>query len=117
MIYGVGVDIVSNERIRKIYNRFGMKFLRKFLTEQEIEYCLSQRDPIPHIAVRFAAKEAIIKALRGQARYKEIEISKGSDKAPEASVITRKDIKIYISLSHEKDYSIAFAVLVPDLIN
>lgn len=117
MIYGIGVDIVSNERIKLAYERFGNKFLKKILTEQEINYCLSHKDPIPHIAVRFAAKEAIIKALMGNARFRDIEIISRTNRSPEALIHSRTNLRVHISLSHEKTYSIAFAVLVTNLIN
>ncbi len=63
MIVGLGNDIIENERIRNMYQKFGNRFLERIFSEEEIDYCLSHRDPIPHLAVRFAVKEAAIKAL------------------------------------------------------
>jgi holo-[acyl-carrier protein] synthase len=115
MIEGIGVDIVSIERIKKLYERFGKRFLTKIFTENEINYCLNYFDPIPHLAGRFAAKEAIIKALRkpSHLKLKNIEILNCIDGYPQAIV---KDIsignkKILVSISHEKTHTIAFAIL------
>lgn len=117
MIVGVGVDIVENDRIRRVYEKFGNKFLRKILTDGEIEYCLKHRDPIPHVAARFAAKEAIIKALGGKALFRQIEIISCSGETPKAQILGKEELRVLLSLSHEKNLSIAFAVLVSDLIN
>ncbi len=59
----VGNDIVENSRIREAYQNFGEKFLHKIYAPEEIEYCLSKNDPIPHLAARFACKEAFVKAI------------------------------------------------------
>ncbi len=59
----IGVDIVDLERIAMLYNRYGLKFLQRFLTEEEITICLDKPQVIASIAGRFAAKEAVVKAL------------------------------------------------------
>jgi len=63
MIYGIGCDIIEISRIRKVYERYGRQFLKRIYKEEEIEYCLSRKDPSPSFAARFAAKEAMAKAL------------------------------------------------------
>lgn len=63
MIYGIGTDIVEIGRIRDAADKWGERFLKKIYTEKEIAYCYGKKDPFPHLAVRFAAKEAFIKAL------------------------------------------------------
>lgn len=62
-ILGIGNDIVEIDRIRKSYDRHGYRFLTKLFTTREQDYCLKHKDPIPHLAGRFAAKEAVVKAL------------------------------------------------------
>ena len=62
-IQGLGNDIVEIERIRKSYERHGYRFLTKLFSEKEQDYCLKFKDPVPHIAARFSAKESIAKAL------------------------------------------------------
>ncbi len=59
----IGVDIVDLDRIEKIYGRYGVKFLQRFLTEEEIAICLHKPQVIASVAGRFAAKEAVVKAL------------------------------------------------------
>src|SRR5690348_8213344 len=63
MILGTGIDIVEVSRIRHSYERFGDRFLNRILLADEIAYCLSHKNPAPHLAARFAAKEAISKAF------------------------------------------------------
>ncbi len=59
----IGVDIVDLERIERLYTRYGVKFLERFLSEEEITICLHKPQVIASIAGRFAAKEAVVKAL------------------------------------------------------
>ena len=59
----VGVDIVDIRRIRRSYERYGEKFLRRVLTEHEIAYCRKKKDMMPSVAARFAAKEAWVKLM------------------------------------------------------
>lgn len=61
MIVGLGIDLVDMDRIRVAYNKYGLRFLGRFLTDNEIEAAL--RKPPSYIAGRFAAKEAAVKAL------------------------------------------------------
>ncbi len=63
MIVGLGIDIIEIERIREGIERFQQRFLKRFFTEIERKYCEAFQDPYPHYAVRFAAKEAAMKAL------------------------------------------------------
>jgi holo-[acyl-carrier protein] synthase len=62
-IVGLGVDATDIPRIADAIERFGDRFLRRILTDHELSYCLSRRDPAPHVAGRFAAKEAGMKAI------------------------------------------------------
>jgi holo-[acyl-carrier protein] synthase len=77
-ILGLGFDATDIPRIREVYQHYGERFLRRILTEGEIAYCTRRRDPVPHIAGRFAAKEAAMKALgTGHSRgvlWKDIEV-------------------------------------------
>lgn len=70
MIYGIGTDIIEIKRIKDAVEKWGERFLNKIFTKNEIAYCCKKKDPFPHLAVRFAAKEAVIKAIsledRGQ---------------------------------------------------
>ncbi len=62
-ILGLGFDATDIPRIRDVFERYGDRFVRRILTDGEIAYCTGRRDPVPHIAGRFAAKEAAMKAL------------------------------------------------------
>src|SRR2546428_12564486 len=86
MIYGVGVDLVKIERMREVIARWDERFLRRVFTEQEIAYCRARRDPVPHFAARFAAKEAGMKALgtglRLGVKWRELEGRRERGQAP-----------------------------------
>ena len=62
-VLGIGVDLTQMPRMRRVVARWDERFLQRVFTEQEIAYCRRRRDPIPHFAARFAAKEATLKAL------------------------------------------------------
>ncbi len=77
-ILGLGFDATDIPRMRDVFERYGDRFIRRILTDGEIAYCTRRRDPVPHIAGRFAAKEAAMKALgTGHSRgvlWKDIEV-------------------------------------------
>ena len=60
-IVAIGTDIVELERLRRVWTRHPSRFLQRHFVLSEIEYCLARADPIPSLAVRFAAKEAFQK--------------------------------------------------------
>src|SRR5579872_7504809 len=62
-ILGIGNDIIEIERIRKSFEHHGYRLISRLFTTKEQDYCLKHKDPIPHFAGRFSAKEAIVKAL------------------------------------------------------
>jgi holo-[acyl-carrier protein] synthase len=62
-IIGLGFDATDLPRIRDVFDRYGDRFLRRVFTDGEIAYCTRQRDPVPSLGGRFAAKEATMKAL------------------------------------------------------
>ena len=77
-IIGIGLDATDIPRIADTLERFGERFLRRVFTDEEIAYCKRRRNPAPHLAGRFAAKEAAMKALgTGHSRgvlWKDIEV-------------------------------------------
>lgn len=106
---GIGVDIESVNRFRKKPFSKNKAFYERIFTKNEISYCLGKADPYPHFAARFCAKEAAIKALRKKiGDYRTIEIRSIRNKP----VIKSKHGKISISLAHEKNKAIAFAMVV-----
>ena len=72
------MDATDLPRIARTLQRYGDRFLRRVFTEREIAYCTRRRDPVPHLAGRFAVKEAAMKALgTGHSRgvlWKDIEV-------------------------------------------
>ena len=62
-IFGIGTDIIECPRIGKMIEHHGELFLRRVYTEREIRYCQSRKHAIEHFAGRWAAKEAILKAM------------------------------------------------------
>ena len=62
-ILGIGLDATDIPRIADVLERYGDRFLRRVFTDAEIAYCTRRRNPAPHLAGRFAAKEAAMKAL------------------------------------------------------
>ena len=112
IIKGIGVDIEEIGRFIKLPYQSNRSFYKKIFTPAEIKYCLSKIDPYPRFAARFAAKEAIIKALNKKVvdmRHIEVVITK-SGKPTINSQFPIPNSQFPISLSHTKDYAIAFAV-------
>ncbi|NOT32602.1 MAG: holo-ACP synthase [Candidatus Eisenbacteria bacterium] len=62
-VRGIGIDIVKVERISESLERFGKRMEARIFTVEELDYCRGHKDPLPHLAARFAAKEAASKAL------------------------------------------------------
>jgi holo-[acyl-carrier protein] synthase len=85
-IVGLGIDATDIDRIRETFDRYGERFLKRVFTDAEIAYCLRRRDPVPHLAGRFAAKEAGMKALgTGHSRgvfWRDVEVVRGSGGPP-----------------------------------
>jgi holo-[acyl-carrier protein] synthase len=109
----VGTDIVSVSRVKKSIDKFGNKFLNRFLTSSEI----SRAKKIESIAGLWAAKEAISKALGcgigKELNFKDIEIYKDSKGAPHFK-IKNSNFNIVdssLSISHDKDFAIAVVII------
>ncbi|MCE7907981.1 MAG: holo-ACP synthase [Candidatus Omnitrophica bacterium COP1] len=121
MIVGVGVDVVAIERIRTLYEKHGERLLKRIYTQIERDYCFGFSDPLPHLAARFAAKEAVYKALpgRGPIFWKEIEVQNDPSGRPHLHIFgeTWKRAEqggvshSWISLAHDAGVAIAQVVL------
>jgi len=120
---GIGIDIVEIRRLKKVSRKWGDAFLNKVYTSRELAYARSKRFPEQHLAARFAAKEAIFKALgeveRDFVGWKNIEILNDAYGKPmvrwhgDAERVRRKrKIKgAVVSLSHTENYAVASAFL------
>lgn len=120
-ILGIGNDLIAVSRIMGVMQRHGEKFLQKVLTEPEIEYCMSHRDAARHVAGRFAAKEAVVKALgtgfQEGITWQDISICPDMRGKPEVhfsqSLLSLfGPLVCHLSISHCDDYAIATAVIL-----
>ncbi|BBB33174.1 holo-[acyl-carrier protein] synthase [Thermotomaculum hydrothermale] len=108
----IGTDIVSIKRIEKSFNKFGDKFVKRILTEREIREYSKRKDRLQFIASRFAAKEAVYKAYNlSPFSWHRIEILKNGE-IPVIYIDGKEKENIKISLSHEKEYVVAFCVRI-----
>ena len=114
----VGTDIIEVARIENLIKEKGDKFLNKIYTQKEIDYCESKGpNKYQHYAGRYAAKEAITKALGNKPpSLKNIQITNDDNGAPIVDIIPDPVFlspSLYISISHVKKYAVAFAYIEP----
>lgn len=123
MIIGIGTDIVSIPRIEKAVERFGERFINKVFTDKEAIVCKVKKDQASHLAARFAAKEAVLKALgtgiSNGIGFKDVEVFREHGKRPEiilhgkgketAGTLGVKNI--HLSISHDAGLAVAFVVI------
>jgi holo-[acyl-carrier protein] synthase len=121
-ILGIGTDIVECPRIGKMIERHGELFLRRIYTQREIRYCQSRKHAIEHFAGRWAAKEAILKAMgTGRSRgiaWTHVEVRNGPDGRPQVMICgaarevarERQIGEILVSISHCRTYATAHAL-------
>lgn len=122
-ILGIGIDLVDNARIERSIAKLGDRFLDRIFTAAERAYCDSMRNPTPHYAARFAAKEAVAKAfgcgIGAEMEFHEIEVTRSESGAPaialhgkaQASAERRGSPRIFLTLSHTDTHSIAQALV------
>jgi len=110
----VGVDIIEVGRIEGAVSRWGERFLGRVFTPAELELC--RRRPAS-LAARFAAKEAVMKALGGVQRWREIEVLRYASGKPRLRLLGRArararrlGLELAVSLSHCREYAIASVV-------
>lgn len=104
---GLGLDIVEISRIRALARR-NPRFLARVFSPEEIRYCRGKRLAWQHFAVRFAAKEAVWKALgRAGLALKDIAVSRDADGRPGVLIKGKPARNVLISLSHSDDYAAA----------
>ena len=126
MIISTGIDIIEVDRVRKNIEKYGEKFLNKVYTESEIEYCEGKKiQRYESYAGRFAAKEAVFKAIswmldgKFDVDWKDIEVINDKRGRPLVSVNNNSKISnleeiisIDISISHVKNMAVASVVIV-----
>ncbi len=120
MVRGIGVDIIEINRIRKSIDQLGEHFLRKIFTPQEIAYSASKHNMYQHLAARFAAKEAVSKALStgwsGEFRWKDVEVMSDPSGQPRITLSGKLREKlttssVFLSISHSDTHVVAMVVI------
>ena len=118
-MHAVGVDIIEIERIAQAVERWGHRFLGRIYTSGELQYC---RGRSPQLAARFAAKEAMMKALgtgRHGVDWQDIEVVRPPGRAPtirlqgRALRVAQRLVVGHtaLSISHSRDYAVAFVTI------
>ena len=120
MIEGVGVDVVEIPRMQRAIDTWGSAFLKRIFTDNELLYAQSKKNPTPHIAARFAVKEAVAKALTtgwsGGFRWKDVEIINDTSGRPTIVLYGNvkellKGSRVLVSISHSENVVIGFALI------
>jgi holo-[acyl-carrier protein] synthase len=120
MIRGIGVDIIEIERIRESIQSQGEQFLGKVFTAQEIAYCSAKHNSAQHYAARFAAKEAVSKALStgwaGEFRWKDVELT--NDPSGQPHIVLHGPLReglmgssVFVSMSHSHSHVVAMVII------
>lgn len=121
MLHGIGVDILSVSRLETLRGKFDDPFFTKTFTQAEYSEAMARPDPIVYFAGRFAAKEAVLKALggvEGKFRFNEIEtLNDGSGKPYVSLHGLAKETQdangvknLFVSLSNDGGYVVAYAI-------
>lgn len=121
-IFGIGIDIVELKRINRLYSLYGDKFAKKILNDEELLSFFKSKNKVPFLAKRFAAKEAIGKALgigiMNGFLLKNISIENDDLGKPIATLKKRKEFESYVnkiihlSISDEKNFAVANALIL-----
>ena len=121
-VVGHGIDLIETARIERVWKEHPDRFLSRILTPLERAYCEKHKNPVPRIAGRFAAKEAILKMIgtgwRGQIAWTDIEIENDDAGQPHVTltghtllVARRLGIsRVLLSITHTENYAAASAI-------
>ena len=122
MISGIGIDSIQVARVRRAVEKWGRPFLERLFTAEELNYCLSHADPYPSLAARFAAKEALFKALdaRGLWRWCDMEVERAESGKPSVALrgsvaafaASKGNMAFHVSLTHDHDRATAVVLAV-----
>ena len=120
MILGLGLDLAEVPRIARLMSEWGERFLERVFTAAERDYALGRAHAASHLAARFAAKEALLKALRVPPgiSWQDIEVVGGGQRAPELSLRGRAAaaaadlgvVRLHLSLTHTDEVAAAVVV-------
>ncbi len=119
MLVGIGIDVVEIARVRRLVERWGARFLDRVFTAEEVAYAARRRDPAEHLAARFAAKEATLKALGTGlslgVRWREMEVRRPRGERPTLLLSGRTAAlgaargvrRLHVSLTHDAGLALA----------
>ena len=111
----IGVDIVEVERVRRLADRWGDRFLRRVFTEEEVATCMSRARPAESLAARFAAKEAFAKAWTGAVTpgWRDVEVLMDGPRPAYRlhGPAAEPGLRARLSLSHTHQFAVAVAWL------
>jgi len=121
IVTGIGTDIIEITRVARAAEKAGDRFLNRVFTPREISFCMRRRDPWPCLAARFAAKEAVFKALgTGLTAWHDVEVAGGgghplrvtlSGAAKQHAGAGKIDC-VLLSIAHDRGRAVAFATAV-----
>jgi len=124
MIVGTGIDIVEIDRFKKAKRKWGKNFLGKIFTKNEIDYSKKRRFQEQHLAARFAAKEAVLKAfgdkLTSVNNWQDIEVLNDKSGRPyirfhgsaKRLKMKEKINSVVLSMAHCRAHAVANAILI-----
>lgn len=111
-IIGVGVDLVEVVRVERAIRKWGERFLKHVFTPVEIAYCTEHVNNGVHFSARFAAKEAIRKAVGKSIKWTDVEIkNEGNGKPVMRLERSNSEWQIFLSMSHAGGYAIAYVII------
>jgi holo-[acyl-carrier protein] synthase len=117
MVLGTGVDITEVRRLRQAVEKWGKSFLNRVFTAEELKNAKNRPSLYQHLAGRFAVKEAIFKALGDvKLSWQDIQVLNDKEGKPHCKILNGrgKNKKIYISISHVKNYAVANAIVTQE---
>ena len=128
-IVGLGMDATEVPRIAESLERYGTRFLNRVFTAEEIAYCMRRKHPAPHLAGRFAAKEAGMKAIgTGKSAgvlWRDIEVVRGKGGPPQLQFHNAAGdhfrrlgaTRALLTITHTDTLALAHVILVGDPVN
>jgi holo-[acyl-carrier protein] synthase len=121
MVMGIGTDIIEIDRIKNSIEQYGDNFINKIFTPSEIDYCKNKANKYQHYAARFAAKEAVYKALASGWQqvigWQDIEVFNEANGMPQVTMFGKlkkflsTDKSLKISISHSENYVTCVAIV------
>lgn len=115
-IVGIGTDIIEIERIARAVES-NPRFAKRIFTQAELDYCRGRKSCHSHLAARFAAKEAVAKAIGRSLSWQDVELANGTHGKPVvklrgAAKKFAEGCRVMVTISHSRHYATATAILV-----